>query len=226
MLDNMKQLNEENLKDPVFIEFGKVFETLRTEYGVELCDVIIAMMENDYANIDETLANEYPEFCNCELDDFMEKHYWSKGQENANLESYYTSLFGFYWNSDISFDNFDPKYLVASICDETDYPSRRKASRMMYDRIKDSGVIPNDLLHGYEMTIRDYEKKHKSKAKDKCYLLVINRKSDKMDSYVCSDYNNAMVRLREVTDDLASQLKVCILNNKLEVLFKEEIDPE
>lgn len=29
-----------------------------------------------------------------------------------------------------------------------------------------------------------------------------------------------------IMDDNASQLKVCILNNKLEVLFKEEIDPE
>ena len=97
---------------------------------------------------------------------------------------------------------------------------------MMYDRIKESGVIPNDLLHLYEMTIRDYEKKHKPKAKDKCYPLVINRKSDKEDFYVCSNYYNAQVRLNEIMDDNASQLKVCILNNKLEVLFKEEIDPE
>ena len=34
MLDNMKQLNEENLKDPVFIEFCKVIETLRTSPNI------------------------------------------------------------------------------------------------------------------------------------------------------------------------------------------------
>lgn len=60
----------------------------------------------------------------------------------------------------------------------------------------------------------------------KYYLLVINRKNDRADFYACSDYNNALVRLHEITDDLASQIKVCILNDKLEVLYRAEVDPE
>lgn len=139
MIENMKQVDRENRRDPLF----GVFLSMIAKEVEDLAEIVVSMLENDEANISETISNHYSELDD-KINEFCEKHYWSKGIENAYLEPYYTSIFGAYWNSDFGYDNFDPKVMIKVANDEKEHPARRKACELIFQRMKENGEIPEE----------------------------------------------------------------------------------